>query len=224
MMRKAGVAAATLVVGFLLAGVPTASGRVPTRSSAVVRTARVTSSPAHESGVAVPTTAPGTVAIGTHPALLSDAAPTPPNPVRMVIPSLDISVPVIGVSVGALGQLAVPPTTTVAAWYAGGPVPGQPGSAVIAAHVDYNGRPGVFFQLDQLAIGAEIVVVDAGGGSHSFVVRSRDEYAKTALPTDQIFDRGGPPTLTLVTCGGRFRPASHSYADNIVVQAVPVPT
>jgi LPXTG-site transpeptidase (sortase) family protein len=160
--------------------------------------------------------------IGTHPALLGEAPSPSPGPARIVIPRLDVAAPVVAVSVGSGGQLAVPPTTSEAAWYAGGPVPGEAGSAVIAAHVDYNGRPGVFFQLDQLTVGDQIIVIDAVGSSHTFVVRSRGEYAKTTLPTAQIFSRAGPPTLTLVTCGGEFRPALHSYADNIVVQATPI--
>jgi LPXTG-site transpeptidase (sortase) family protein len=176
------------------------------------------------SGLVVPTTVapPAGPAIGTHSALLGDAPPAAAPPARIEIPRLEVSAPVAAVSVTADGELAVPPTTTVAAWYSDGPTPGSDGSAVIAAHVDYNGKPGVFFQLDQLAVGDRITVVDTAGAAHLFAVVSRQRYAKVALPTDQIFRKVGQPGLTLVTCGGQFRPAQHSYADNVVVDAVPV--
>src|SRR6266511_5441740 len=45
--------------------------------------------------------------------------------------------------------------------------------------------------------------------------------SKGGLPA-WIFDRTGPPTLALVTCGGSFDRRLRRYADNIVIFAVPV--
>jgi hypothetical protein len=53
-------------------------------------------------------------------------------------------------------------------------------------------------------------------------VTERQEYAKPDLPTDELFRRGGPATLTLITCGHTFNSRSHSYANNVVVSAIPM--
>jgi hypothetical protein len=97
----------------------------------------------------------------------------------------------------------------------------EPGSAVIAGHVDYNGRPGVFFALDRLDPGAIVDVVHQDGSTHSWRVVARRQYVKSELPTDLLFARTGAPTLTLVTCGGLFDASRRSYRDNVVVFAVP---
>ena len=55
----------------------------------------------------------------------------------------------------------------------------------------------------------------------SFRVTERRAYAKAELP-DEVFRRTGPATLRLITCGGAFDRSTHSYADNIVVTAVPM--
>jgi hypothetical protein len=53
------------------------------------------------------------------------------------------------------------------------------------------------------------------------VVIGRQEFAKQDLPAD-LFSRQGPPTLTLITCGGAFDEATGHYVDNVVVVASPV--
>jgi hypothetical protein len=45
-------------------------------------------------------------------------------------------------------------------------------------------------------------------------------YPKGRLPR-RVFDRSGPPILTLVTCGGAFDRATRHYSDNVVIYAVP---
>ena len=73
------------------------------------------------------------------------------------------------------------------------------GSAVVAAHVDFGGRRGVFFDLRQVPVGAEVVVVDDAGTERRFVVDTRFQVDKDDLPAEELFRTGGPPTLTLIT-------------------------
>jgi hypothetical protein len=47
------------------------------------------------------------------------------------------------------------------------------------------------------------------------------DYPKTGDLPAELFRTSGAPQLTLITCGGEFDEASESYADNIVVTAVP---
>jgi hypothetical protein len=80
--------------------------------------------------------------------------------------------------------------------------------------------PGVFFRLRELGPGDVVTVLFANGSRSSFEVVARRSYPKSRLPPE-LFQRSGRPILALVTCGGAFDQATRSYADNVVVFAVP---
>lgn len=109
------------------------------------------------------------------------------------------------------------------AWYEFGAVPGSPGSAVLAAHVDLAGYgAGVFFRLEELEPGDLIEVGFDEGPPRRFRVEARTIYQKDELPLGPIFAGDGEPALTLVTCGGGF--SDGRYDSNVVVFALPVAT
>ncbi|HET9507490.1 MAG TPA: class F sortase [Gaiellaceae bacterium] len=142
-------------------------------------------------------------------------------PVRVSVPALGLEAKVVPVGVESNGELELPRTGRVAGWYRFGSEPGRPGTAVIAAHVDYAARRGVFYQLPTLEPGARVSVRWAGRRTRHFRVIARRSYGKQALPR-RLFARGGKPALALVTCGGAFDEATRRYAENVVVWAVPV--
>lgn len=149
------------------------------------------------------------------------AADPPDVPVRISIPSLDVDDAVIPVGIEPDGAMEVPPAE-LAGWYRHGTAPGSDrGSAVIAAHVDYEDRPGVFLDLARVEVGDEVVVEDASGVERSYAVVERWQVDKELLPVDELFRRDGDHVLTLITCGGAFDASARSYDDNIVVRAVP---
>jgi hypothetical protein len=155
-----------------------------------------------------------------------DAAPVPAAevapPVRLAVPALGVDVAVDAVGVTADGQMALPGDVDRAGWYRFGPVPGAPGSAVVAGHVDdVEQGLGELAPLREAAPGDEVVVTDAAGVSTRWVVVGRELVDKQALPVDALFRRDGPPRLTLVTCGGPFLPEVGGYRDNVVVVAEP---
>lgn len=150
------------------------------------------------------------------------ARPATARPTRLRIAALDVDAPVRPVGVDRRGVLEVPSRTEVG-WYRPGPVPGAAGSAVLAAHVDYGGRPGVFFDLEELTPGAIVEVTLDDGTSQRFVVVAVERLAKEDLPAD-LFRTDGPPGLALVTCGGAFDPEDRRYLDNVVARAVPLGT
>lgn len=144
------------------------------------------------------------------------------KPERLIIETLGIDAPVGAYGVDANGQMDVPDNITEVGWYRHGPSPGEPGSAVLAAHVDLTGPgKGLFYDLGELEVDAEVVVLYSDGGSREFRVVARSTYLKTQLPLDSIFSREGDPVLTLVTCGGGFSQSARSYDSNVVVFAVP---
>ncbi len=144
-------------------------------------------------------------------------------PTGLRIPALGQDAPVVVAGVDDAGEMEVPANVTDVAWYGFGPAPGEPGSSVLAAHVDLAGQgPGVFHRLGSLEPGSLIFVEFDDGTSAAYISRARAIYDKNELPTDALFSREGPPVLTLITCGGGFNRSLGSYDSNIVVFAVPV--
>lgn len=146
------------------------------------------------------------------------------EPVRVQVASLGIDMPIEGV--GLDGEaMALPANPAVAAWYRYGPAPDSPaGSTVVAAHVDslvYNLGP--FALLADAPAGTEIVLTTADGAPHRYSIAAIDTVEKQAVPWAGVFDRTGPPRLTLVTCGGEFDYQARRYLSNVIVSAVPAP-
>jgi LPXTG-site transpeptidase (sortase) family protein len=156
---------------------------------------------------------------------LPPAAPLPqvpdlPEPTSLDIGALDVrAAPVVPVGVKPEGGMEVPGVREVG-WYEFGSRPGDPGSAVLAAHIAYDGVDGVFRHLADLAPGDAITVSFADGAVRTFAVTELAQYDKSGLPAD-IWSREGPERLVLVTCGGEFDDATDSYEDNVVAYASP---
>ena len=145
------------------------------------------------------------------------------KPVRLRIPTLEVDAPVGGVGIETVSyQLDVPPDEKLVSWYQYGPSPGGNGSALLAGHVDYDGRAGVFYRLRWLELGERFSVDYADGSSRTFEVVGQQQFEKRQLPTSQLFSEDGQPTVVLITCGGEFNEGRHSYSDNLVVYASPV--
>jgi hypothetical protein len=166
----------------------------------------------------VPTSTPPT----PPPSGPTTPSPAPAVPVRLRIGAIGVDAPVVPVGVEPNGDMEVPGASDVG-WYRFGPTPGATGSAVLAAHVDYDGRPGAFFALRQIRPGSPIEVDFGPGGVRRFRAVRSERVAKTSLPTGDVFSRDGAPRLALITCGGAFDQSARSYADNVVVFAEPQP-
>lgn len=144
-------------------------------------------------------------------------------PVALQIPAIDVEAPIVLAGVDRNGEMEIPRNVSDVAWYKHGSAPGEPGSAVLAAHVDLASQgPGVFYDLRTLEPGDLIYVTYEDGASDAFRAESRTIYDKTELPVDAIFSRQGLPVLTLITCGGGFNRSLQSYDSNVVVYAVPL--
>ncbi len=155
-------------------------------------------------------------------ALLSPVTESGPMPIGLTVESLDItSAPIVDVGVESNGEMEIPGAREIG-WYRFGPVPGESGSAVLAAHIAFNGRDGVFRDLDDLEVGAVVEVLYDDGSAKRFRVTETAQYAKDELPVDRVFAKDGEPELTLITCGGDFNRSLRSYSDNVVAYAVPI--
>jgi hypothetical protein len=146
------------------------------------------------------------------------------TPVSVRVPSLGISAAVVPAGIDVVhGVLGLPSSIARASWWRDGAAPGGgSGAILIAGHVDSASKgPGAFFKLHRAHAGDLVRVATAGGGSYVYRVTSVRTYRKSVLPTT-VYSVSGPPRLVLVTCGGRFDPASGHYPDNVVLTAVPI--
>jgi sortase (surface protein transpeptidase) len=141
------------------------------------------------------------------------------RPVGLIIPAIGVHTRLIRLGLTRSGALQVPSTTAVAGWYTGSPRPGEPGSAVIAGHIDSYLGPGIFFRLIDLHRGDRVYVRRADGTLAVFTVTAVHMYAKDAFPTQKVYGPTPDAELRLITCGGVFDPARGSYLSNVVVYA-----
>jgi sortase (surface protein transpeptidase) len=142
-----------------------------------------------------------------------------PVPVRLRIPPIHVTSGLERLGRARDGTIQEPTRWEVAGWYAQGPRPGDPGSAVIMGHVDSTRGPAVFYRLRQLGPGDRIDVTRADGSVARFVVQRTGQYDKRRFPTDEVYYPTLTPELRLVTCGGEFDFTTGHYRSNIIVFA-----
>ncbi len=191
------------------AGVPES---LPPRVSDAHEVQPVTTTPEPERGAddRPDASSPEPTAAGTMPAS---------TPVRVRIPSIGVDSDLMGLGLQPDGTLEVPPDGFPAGWYTGSPTPGELGPAIIAGHVDWAGRPGVFFDLRELSTGDHIAITRQDGSTARFRVTRVAQFDKDHFPTQAVYGDLDHAGLRLITCGGPFDRQARSYEDNLVVFA-----
>ena len=148
------------------------------------------------------------------------------DPAHLLIPAIQLSASVEVVGVMQSGDLATParnPWTSVG-WYAGGPRPGERGSAVIDGHLDRPGHvPAVFWRLSDLRPGALVLVNERGGHQLHFRVTRLAFYPPAQAPVEAIFGDTSGTYLNLITCAGDWIPSQHQTTLRLVVYTTLVP-
>ncbi|PIR82184.1 class F sortase [Candidatus Kaiserbacteria bacterium CG10_big_fil_rev_8_21_14_0_10_59_10] len=142
------------------------------------------------------------------------------QPMRLQIPHIRVDAPVVRVGINGVGNMATPSSFSEVGWYRHGPRPGEPGSAVLAGHVDNAlGFPGVFKRLGELREGDVLYITVADGTALRFVVASVETHPYNDAPTNEIFSTGGAPRVTLITCAGSWLRSAGTYDTRLVVTA-----
>jgi hypothetical protein len=153
--------------------------------------------------------------------------PAPPLPhavpTRVTVPRVGINALIIPVGLTRSGMLGVPPLTAAlkAAWFDGGPAPGDLGPAVIDAHVDsvdVPGRRAAFYNLGAVRPGDLIEVTRSDHQVAQFAVDSVELVKKSDFPTARVYGPLPYAGLRLITCGGEFR-RGEGYLGNVIVYA-----
>ncbi|MFB9929161.1 class F sortase [Amycolatopsis halotolerans] len=143
------------------------------------------------------------------------------RPTSVEIPKIGAKSTLITVLPNKDGQISVPSVKNPmqAAWYRLSPVPGDVGPAIVLGHVDGDHKPGIFYKLKDVNPGDEVDVERSDGKKLKFVVDRKEQVPKDTFPTQAVFGNTDKPQLRIITCGGVFDHAEHSYKDNIVVYA-----
>ena len=105
-----------------------------------------------------------------------------------------------------------------AGYYENGPLPGEPGPAVVLGHINGGGRPGVFSRLAELHAG-DRVTVSRDGRPLTFTVYRTEQVSKSAFPTARVYGDTPGPELRLLSCGGALDRSAHRYLGQVIVYA-----
>jgi sortase (surface protein transpeptidase) len=184
-------------------------------------TTTTSTAPLQDSASLAARPAAGLANVATHSDRVADlTARRVVQPVRVSIADTDIDGPIVAAGVeDSTGELAVYPDARVVGWYQYGPLPGEPGSAVLAGHLDWKRRPGIFRHLATVAVGSIVTVAFSDGSSKQFHITDRQLVDKDLLAVTNAFSHDGPPVLRLITCGGSFDRTTGHYRSNVVVTA-----
>ncbi len=142
------------------------------------------------------------------------------RPTWLHIPALEVSSAIVPVGLTGNGQMETPERYSDVGWYQNGAVPGQPGRAVLAGHLDSFDGPAVFYRLGQLLPGDLIYIHSSAGNSPSeYIVRDLALFWTDLAPVAEIFGATDAAELVLITCGGPYDRGSASYLQRLVVYA-----
>lgn len=147
----------------------------------------------------------------------------PSEPASIEIPAIGVHSEMQQVGLTDEHTLEVPapgPYYDQAAWYKHSATPGAIGPSVVVGHVDSaSNGPSVFFDLENLRPGDQVLVTRRDGTVAVFEVEAVRQYSKDDFPTEFVYGDIDHAALRLITCGGAFDRAERSYVDNIVVFA-----
>lgn len=89
------------------------------------------------------------------------------------------------------------------------------------AHVDGDGKLGLFSKLGQLNTGSEVEIDRSDGQTATFRVTRSEQFPKTTFSahSSEIYGGVTGPELRLITCTGTVDKARHTYLDQGVVFA-----
>ncbi|MEN3582966.1 MULTISPECIES: class F sortase [unclassified Streptomyces] len=143
---------------------------------------------------------------------------SPPRRIRVA--AIEVDAPLTGLGLTESGGLQAPPEDeeNLAGWYEAGSTPGEPGTAIVAGHVDNAEGPAVFYRLGALRKGAEIEVDRRDGSVAVFTVDAVEVHPTRDFPDERVYGSAGRPELRVITCGGGYSRTT-GYRGNVVVFA-----
>ncbi len=142
-------------------------------------------------------------------------------PARLEIPAIEVAADLERLQPDGDDHIAAPEAWENAGWYEAGFYPGEPGSAIVTGHLDTDrGTPAVFWRLKDLRRGDRVEVVYPDGDRFAFEVEDKQVLDADTVAGDvyqRLFDGGGEPRLSLITCDGAWDAGRATYAKRLIV-------
>lgn len=161
------------------------------------------------------------------PTVIPTSTPTPsPTPIpvaepaRLIIPKLNIDTDIENVGVTPENVMEVPEDFSKVGWFTESMKPGEDGStaAIMSGHFDTRtGAPAVFYDLEDLSQGDEVMVIAADGITYVFEVDNSFSHPLEDFPEDIVYGEVATRSLKLITCDGVWHTSQQSYSDRLVV-------
>ncbi len=143
------------------------------------------------------------------------------QPVKLTINSARIDSSVERVGIDTEGNMQAPSSAGIISWYQFGALPGERGNSVYSGHRDSAFGPGVFYTLNKVKPGDEIIVTAADKSVHTYLVNHSQEYESADLPVKEIFsDQKRSKQIYLITCAGSWDIFRKKYDKRILVGGV----
>lgn len=124
---------------------------------------------------------------------------------------------------GLTPQGTINPDQGEAIWFAGSDrvVPGQVGTAVIAAHITYHSEPDVFYDLGEVVEGDVVTIGYGNGDTREFVVTLTQQVSKEGLQRMPAVwgDQQDVARVALITCDASLglRADGHTKANFVAI-------
>lgn len=116
------------------------------------------------------------------------------------------------------GAMADPVGWDNVSWFNEGPVPGDPGNAAVAGHLDRpGGAPAIFWNLNQMRRGDQVTVVTEDDEVLTFEVTEVEQFHVDNPPARKIFGRTDERNMNLITCAGNWDTSIGMYDQRVVV-------
>jgi sortase A len=213
----ASVALVCLVVGVLTVGVALISerfllGNTETHASNVGAGPVLDASQVSENSPAVPSESNDSANVENR-----NTSVDPVMPARLAVPRLSVDAHVQHVGYTDDGKMDSPTEWEDVAWFQYGYLPGAPGNAVMAGHLDSTTGPAIFAGLYLMEPGDEIYVTGQNGDELTFVVTEVETVPAEDAPLDRVFGASDTPRLNLITCEGHFDPDEEDYDHRLIV-------
>jgi len=142
-------------------------------------------------------------------------------PRYIFIPKISVRAMVKPVGTTADNRIAAPRNVFDAGWYTKSAKPGQAGATLIDGHLSSWETRGIFYDLQDLTQGDEIIIERGDGTTLAYkIVRSQTyDAGNVDMPAALAPINPDKSGLNLITCGGKVIPGTNDFDKRIVVFA-----
>lgn len=153
-------------------------------------------------------------------AIVAYKPPNPEDPRYLRIPDINVFSRIKSLGVTPSGAVDTPKNIYDTGWYNDGARPGNPvGSSLILGHVSGWTGPGVFKNMNKLAVGARFEIEKGTGEIIRYEVTKTEEVPVDQVDMSKILatEVAGEHDIKLMTCSGRYNKDTKTFEDRFVV-------